>query len=227
MRCGGGWSLPERSVWRRLGGQASSNWQPNRGGDLLKFSPFRPIDKVRYLHRRWNQGVRMVSSIGNSSGASDLAAAQQIRSQMADRMMKAVDTDQNGKITEGELTTAIEASGRRQGLTSSELFQQLDQGGKGYITREDIQSGLERTAPNQSSAVPPPPVQGGGPRGGGGAPPARESESTTSSSTYFYDPEDLNQDGTVSSQEQMQYLLDQYTVQSREAPSLQTFRLDG
>jgi hypothetical protein len=137
---------------------------------------------------------------------------------MAGRMMKSVDTNQDGKITQDELTEAVHDSGNKQGLSAQELLQQLDQAGKGYITRQDIETGLQRAQSTSFSASQPPP-------GRGGPPPTGDPMNT--SNTYTFDPEDLNQDGTVTNQEEIQYLLTQYTAQTAPAPNLQSFQLEG
>jgi hypothetical protein len=125
----------------------------------------------------------------------------------ADQIFKAVDTNQDGKITEEELSNAVEAQGNKQGPSAAELFKQLDQGNKGYITKQDLEDGLARA--DQSQAPP------AGGAGGGGAPPAGGGGG--GSSTTSYDPADLNQDGVVTMQERMEYAQKVYAAQ--EAPT--------
>ena len=170
----------------------------------------------------------MVSSIGSMSGGYDAAQIQQMRSQAADRLLKAVDTNQDGKITADELSTAMGAQGDVQSSSTSEIFKQLDQGNKGYITKQDLEDGLAKAQQGQEtqsqqtqapqSATPP----GGGAAaagGGGGSAPTAGSSSTSASTTTSYDPADLNQDGTVTMQERTQYALKLYEAQKETSSS--------
>jgi Ca2+-binding EF-hand superfamily protein len=133
-----------------------------------------------------------------------------MRSQVADRMLKAVDTNQDGKITEDELSKVVEARGNKQGPTAAEILKQLDQGNKGYITKQDLENGLAKADQEKPTQVAQPAMPGGG-----GAPPAGGSSST---STTSFDPQDLNQDGKVTMQEMVQYALNLYAAQ-KEAQS--------
>ena len=87
----------------------------------------------------------MVSSIGNGSRGYDVAAIQQIRSQTADRLLKKIDTNQDGKITKDELRAAVEASGKPSS-SALELFKKLDEGNKGFLTKQDLEDGLAKAA---------------------------------------------------------------------------------
>lgn len=160
----------------------------------------------------------MVSSIGSGSGAFDTASIQQVRSQVAARMIKAVDTNQDGKITEDELSKALAARGNQQGPSASEIIKQLDQGNKGYITEQDLEAGLAKADQSKPAQGPP----RGGP-GGGEAPPPTGGSSGTSTTTS-YDPADLNQDGVVTTEERMQYALSLYIPQ-KETPTGQQVSL--
>jgi Ca2+-binding EF-hand superfamily protein len=148
----------------------------------------------------------MVSSISSTSAAYSATQTQETRSVEADKILKAVDTNQDGKITEDELSKAMAAQGSKQGSSAAELFKQLDQGSKGYITKQDLEDGLAKTdqakAPSTSGS-------GGGGGGGGGSSSAGGATSTTTS----YDPADLNQDGVVSAQERIEYAQKAYTAQ--------------
>ena len=143
----------------------------------------------------------MVGSIG--SGAYNAAFARESRTQAADQIMKRADANRDGKITEAELGNAIEAAGGKQSSSVKEIFNLLDQGGKGYLTKQDLEDGLSKAAQSQPTQGKAAGASGGGPaRGGGGA--------AGASSTATADPEDLNQDGTVTQQEKIQYLLTHY-----------------
>jgi hypothetical protein len=147
----------------------------------------------------------MVGSISSAVASYSTTQAQETRSLAADRILKAVDTNQDGKITEDELSKAMVAQGNKQGPSAAELFKQLDQGNKGYITKQDLEDGLAKA--DQAKQPKAPPAGGGG---GGGAPPAAGGTSTTTS----YDPADLNQDGVVTAQERMEYAQKAYAAQT-------------
>ena len=169
----------------------------------------------------------MAGSISSVSGSYDTAQIQQMRSLAADRLLKAVDTNQDGKITQDELSKAVDSRGGQQGPTTAELFKQLDQGNKGYITKQDLEDGLAKADQRSPPAGPPPGMSGGGgpppagaDGGGGAAAPAGSSSSASSgaSTTTTYDPADLNQDGIVTMQERLQYAAKLYAAQE-QAPS--------
>ena len=146
----------------------------------------------------------MVSSISSTSAAYSATQTQETRSVQADKILKAVDTNQDGKITEDELSKAMAAQGSKQGSSAAELFKQLDQGSKGYITKQDLEDGLAKT---DQAKAPSTGGSGGGSGGGGGS----SSAGGTTSKTY--DPADLNQDGVVSAQERIEYAQKAYTAQ--------------
>jgi hypothetical protein len=163
----------------------------------------------------------MVGTIGSGSGGYDTASTQQTRSKVADRILKEVDGNQDGKITRDELSAALDARGVKQSSSVSEFFKQLDQGDKGYITKQDIENGLESVAQSAPAQAQPAARPGGG---GGGAPPAGgggTGDSSSASTASSYDPQDLNQDGVVTMQEQLQYVLNLYTAQTEAGSSSQ------
>ena len=156
----------------------------------------------------------MVGAIGSGSGEFDTASTQQTRSKVADRILKEIDGNQDGKVTRDELSAALDARGVKQSSSASQFFKQLDQGDKGYLTKQDIENGLEsvaRSAPARAQAASRP---GGG--GGGGT-----GDSSSASTTSSYDPRDLNQDGVVTMQEQLQYVLNLYNAQIEAGSSSQ------
>jgi Ca2+-binding EF-hand superfamily protein len=155
-----------------------------------------------------------------------LSSVAQARSQAVDRIFNKVDSDRDGKITRDELAQAL-ASDRAQSNSSGQqagvdqVFSLLDTGNKGYITRQDTANGLDKVlqlpgeaAPAASDGGPAkrpsrPPAGTGG--GGGGAPPP---------SNVSTDPADTNQDGKVSMQEEIAYVLKQY----QQTESMQPFQ---
>ncbi len=88
------------------------------------------------------------------------------------------------------------------------VFQQLDSNNKGYLTKQDVAAGLDLIQPQGSAAAAAPGQQnkpsrtGSGPPGGGGG----------SATTVSTDPADTNQDGKVSLQEEIAYIIKQYTM---------------
>jgi hypothetical protein len=159
----------------------------------------------------------MVGAIGSVSGGYDAASTRQTLSKLADRILKEVDGDQDGKITQDELSAALDARGVKQSSSASEFFKQLDQGDKGYITKQDIENGLESVAQSAPAQGQPAARPGGAPPAGGGGTGDSSSASTASS----YDPQDLNQDGVVTMQEKLQYVLNLYTAQTEAGSSSQ------
>jgi hypothetical protein len=142
------------------------------------------------------------------TNAHDTASTQQTRSKVADPILKEVDGNQDGKITQDELSAALDARGVKQSSSASEFFMQLDQGCKGYITKQDIENGVESVAQRAPAQAERLPAGNGGTKG-----------SSSTGSTSSYDPRDLNQDGEATMQEQLQYVLNLYTVQTEAGSS--------
>jgi Ca2+-binding EF-hand superfamily protein len=145
----------------------------------------------------------MVSPIINRS---DSYSVQHARSLAAQQMFQSADSNSDGKITEDELTRSMAARGNNEGPGAAELFKQLDQGSKGYLTQRDVEAGLEKLGQSQPAQDVP---RSGPPEGGGGA----------SAAATTFDAEDLNQDGRVTMQEKVQYALKIYLAQ-KEAESV-------
>jgi len=145
----------------------------------------------------------MVGPISRAAASYSTTQSQETRSLAADKIIKAVDSDQDGKITEEELSKAMEAQAGKQGPSAAELFKQLDQGGKGYITKRDIEDGLAKADQAQQARARKGGGEGGAPRAGGGA-----------SAAKAYDPADLNQDGVVTMRERMEYAQQAYAAQA-------------
>jgi len=155
----------------------------------------------------------MLGAISSGAGSYDVAIRQQMKAKEADRILQRVDTNQDGKVTEDELSKAVQANGNKQGVSAAELFKQLDQGGKGYITRQDLEEGLAKAEPGTASLGQAPSGRAG--RGGGGDGDAAGGASTTTA----FDPEDLNEDGKVTNQERIQYMLKVYAAQKEAGAS--------
>lgn len=148
----------------------------------------------------------MISSVGSGGGGPESAFIQQARSRAADRLFQKIDANRDGRITQDELSRAMGASGK-QGAGAAVAFQQLDQGGKGYISRQDLEDGMAKAdqatqAQAQQKGVA---RAGKGEGGGGGGAPVVASP----------DPEDLNQDGRVTMQEKLQYAEQRYAARQQ------------
>jgi hypothetical protein len=149
----------------------------------------------------------MVGQVSSAASISNTAQTQEARSRIAERIFKAADSNQDGKITEDELSSAMAAQGGKQGPSAADLFKQLDQGNKGYITRQDVEDGLAKAGQSKAAANGKTSRNegGGGPHGGGGA-----------SAAKVYDPADLNQDGVVTMRERMTYAQQAYTAKESQ-----------
>ena len=156
----------------------------------------------------------MVGSISSGSGTGTASVVELMRSQKADQILKQADSNQDGKITEDELSKALGADANQPSSNVSDFFKQLDQGNKGYITKQDIENGLAKAEQGSAQGQQPAKGGGGGVRGGGGG-----GGGEGASATASYDPEDLNQDGTVTAAERIQYMLNLYAAQKDAAPS--------
>lgn len=115
----------------------------------------------------------------------------------SDDLFGKVDTDGNGSLSEGEMTTLMDKMGMD---FSSDSFAQIDSNRDGSLSTTEFESARPQgttTAqggggPQAAGGMPPPPPPGG--TGGGGH---------ASSSSTTYDPLDTNQDGTVSLAERL------------------------
>ncbi|WP_321477666.1 EF-hand domain-containing protein [uncultured Paludibaculum sp.] len=155
----------------------------------------------------------MLSSIGSLTSTLNASSTAQTQSKVVDKMFEKVDTNKDGQITKDELAQSLE-SGKSQAdssgkkLSVDELFQMLDSGGKGYITKEDAAAGLDAMAQKLAEAKSK--TSGGGESTGGGGGAKGAGASGASSTSTDYDPKDTNQDGTVSLQEELAYVMKHY-----------------
>ncbi len=62
---------------------------------------------------------------------------------LTEELFKSVDSDEDGSISEEELTTALSQSEQTSGLDASELFKLLDSDENGSITAVELKSALE------------------------------------------------------------------------------------
>lgn len=156
----------------------------------------------------------MLSAIGGSSAASSVTRE-------VDQLFKKADGNRDGKITKEELSQAFQSDNVKEGSADqtakvNAIFDLLDQGGKGYITKEDATAGLEKLAQAQPGGAEPPAHKAHGGGGGGGG-----DGDTATAAVVNPDPADTNQDGKVSMQEELTYVLAQYQ-KSEAAHSSQT-----
>ena len=144
-------------------------------------------------------------------GNSDDAAAD---------LLAALDSDQSGEVSAGEMQTLIDQLAQTAGSANSssttpsgeDLVQALDSDGNGSLSGSELQalrSDSEGAAATGGAA----PAQGAhGPHGAGGPPPARgggaasaesDESSSSNSNSSTLDPLDTNEDGTVSMAERL------------------------
>lgn len=146
----------------------------------------------------------MVSAI---SGGTGTFSTDMVLLQKADQILKAADSNNDAQLTTDEFTEAAVASGA-SASAAAELFNQLDQGGKGYLTKQDLATGLAQAGSTDGLAATQQPVQAAGAAGAGGG---------GGGTAVSYDPADLNFDGTVTAAERVQYALKQYEKQKEAA----------
>lgn len=146
-------------------------------------------------------------------GNSDDAAAD---------LLAALDSDQSGEVSAGEMQTLIDqlaqtagsanSSGSSTAPSGEDLVQALDSDGNGSLSSSELQAlrSDSEGAAATSGAAPPQGAHGphgaGGPppaRGGGGAASADSDESSSNSNSSTLDPLDTNEDGTVSMAERL------------------------
>ena len=138
-----------------------------------------------------------ISAIGRGTAPAADPAARAAR--FAAKMVKELDTNQDGSIDKKEFVTGLTAKGV-PAEDAAKQFDAIDTQKAGSISKTDIASAI------QSGALTPPPRgrpagDGDGERGGGK--PAGGAGGAAASKTY--DPADTNQDGKVSEQEALVY----------------------
>lgn len=155
----------------------------------------------------------MLSSISNTGAGFDSSSITQPRSQAVDQIFKKVDSNRDDKITKSELTQALESDSVEIGSSDQEpnvgeIFKLLDAGNKGYITKQDAADGLDKLSQTPSGGAT---SEAGGSSRGGSRPAGGGGGGGGAIASEDYDPADTNQDGTVSMQEEIAYILEQYT----------------
>jgi len=136
--------------------------------------------------------------------------------QVVDQIFKKVDSNRDDKITKKELTQALESdtvklSSKDAAAKVDEVFKQLDPGNQGYISKQEVSGSPDKLAAAVGPGPGPPP----GPPPGGGKVRDRDGDGGGGGgSVASYDPADTNQNGTVSSSEEVAYALKQYAASS-------------
>ena len=155
-----------------------------------------------------------ISGIG-STGGFDVS---KLASSIASKMLKNLDTNGDGTLDKKEFVAGLTANGV-SAADAAKQFDSIDTKKTGKTTQADIESTIKSSI---AKGGPPPggkgdPPPSGGPAGGhapGGAGPAGGASKTSSSKTY--DKMDLNQDGTVTSEEVLVYELKHPVVASSD-----------
>jgi hypothetical protein len=163
-----------------------------------------------------------VSGIG-SPGGFDVS---KMASTIASKVVKNLDSNGDGTLDKKEFVAGLTANGV-SAADAAKQFDSIDTKKTGTISQADIESAIKVSIGNGG---PPPGGKGGPPHSGGptgGPPPSGAGQaggsSTTGASSKTYDKKDLNQDGTVSSVEELVYDLKHGAVSSsNNKPSAQT-----
>ena len=123
-------------------------------------------------------------------------------------LFKKWDTDSSGGISKEEFLANIQ---RMDGDTDEKLekmFEETDTDGDGIISQAENDAAMERMAQGGQKMQGPPPAK-----------PA-DSTSSSSSTTTTYDVRDTNEDGEVSTEEKLEYIL-KLIQEQQEADSTQ------
>jgi Ca2+-binding EF-hand superfamily protein len=164
-----------------------------------------------------------ISSIG---AASSLAPSQMV-SKMANKMMKELDTNSDGSIDKKEFVAGL----KNEGISATDaekMFNFIDTKGTGKISQADIESSMKKmggTPPSGSGGKPPSGAQGA-PSGGAHESTGSKGSSQTSS-TKAYDKKDTNEDGTVSTQEELAYDLTHLEEKTKSQDTDTTSKIRG
>jgi Ca2+-binding EF-hand superfamily protein len=123
-----------------------------------------------------------ISSIGSSRGFDS--------SQMAAKMVKDLDTNNDNTLSKAEFVDGLKSKGVAQ-ADAEKMFSSLDTKGTGKVTQTDIEASIKKMGD-----------QGGAPPSGGGAQGKAKSDDSK-----VYDEKDTNKDGVVSALEELAYNL--------------------
>ena len=154
-----------------------------------------------------------ISGIG-SGGGFDVS---KMASTIASKMVKNLDTNSDGTLDKNEFVAGLTANGV-SAADAAKQFDSIDTKKTGKITQADIESTIKNSIANGG---PPPggksgPPPGGAPAGGSAKGGTGQAGASSSSSSKTYDKMDLNQDGTVTSIEEMTYELKHLNASSSD-----------
>jgi Ca2+-binding EF-hand superfamily protein len=153
---------------------------------------------VSQLFKEFNMSTS-INAVG--SGVSGGFDTSKMASNMASKMMSDLDPNNTGKVTKDQFVSALESKGVSE-ADATKTYSSIDTKGTGSITKSDIE-----TAINNGNLKP----QSGGSRGSSGSADASGSTGQTGSSsttsTKTYEKDDINEDGTVTSLEELVYAL--------------------
>ena len=156
---------------------------------------------VSQLSKEFNMSTS-INAVG--SGGSGGFDTSKMASMMASKMMSDLDPNNTGKVTKDKFVSALKSKGVSE-ANATKMYGSIDTQGTGSITKSDIE-----TAIKNGNLKPP----SGGSRGGPGG--AGKTGGSATTSTKTYDKEDLNQDGTVTSTEELVYELKNPAVASSD-----------
>jgi len=149
-----------------------------------------------------------IDAVG-SSGSGGFEPSK-MASLVASKMMSDLDPNNTGKVTEDQFVSALKSKGVST-ADATKMYSSIDTKGTGSITKSDIETAAK------SGNLKPPSGGSRGSAGGAGAPGgAGQTGSSATTSSKTYDKEDLNQDGTVTSTEELVYELKHPAVASSD-----------
>jgi Ca2+-binding EF-hand superfamily protein len=157
---------------------------------------------VSQLFKEFNMSTS-INAVGSgvSGGFDTSKMASNMASNMASKMMSDLDPNNTGKVTKDQFVSALKSKGVSE-ADATKTYSSIDTKGTGSITKSDIE-----TAINNGNLKP----QSGGSRGSSGSADASGSTGQTGSSattsTKTYEKDDINEDGTVTSLEELVYAL--------------------
>jgi hypothetical protein len=166
-----------------------------------------------------------ITSINSSASSVSQTRHRPDASTMASALLKKLDTDSTGTISQAELeATHKDASGSDASSGAASLMKGLDSDSDGSISKQELTDGLQNLSDQfdaQFNASRTSHVGGPPPGGGCGGPPPADgasgtsdsssssissaASSSSSSSAGSYDAADINQDGSVSAEERQTY----------------------
>ena len=149
-----------------------------------------------------------INAVG--SGGSGGFDTSKMASTMASRMMNDLDPNNTGKVTKDQFVSALKSKGVSE-ADATKTYGSIDTESTGSITKSDIE-----TAIKNGNMKPPSGGSRGSPGGAGAPSGAGQAGGSATTSTKTYDKEDLNQDGTVTSTEELVYDLKHPAVTSSD-----------